>query len=203
MEIFYNDIEKSKAKAFALLVEGVGNRVHGFHHPVLSLATPDGMPSGCIVILRMFDAEQRVVRFHTDARSEKIKRIRANPHAAMTFYDYETKIQVRLTGVATIHTEDAIANEAWENTRLFSKRCYLTNHGTSSLSNVPTSGLPLEFDNGAMPTIEEAEGGRKNFSVVRLKFDVLEWLYLASTGHRRARITWYESGNIDSTWIVP
>ena len=45
------------------------------------------------------------------------------------------------------------------------------------------------------------EDGYKNFAVLIFKFQSLEFLYLKSSGHRRAIHKWDD--NQTSTWLVP
>lgn len=62
----------------------------------LATATPDGIPSCRIVLLKGFDARGFV--FYTNYDSAKGRELNTNPHAALTFYWPELERQVRLTG---------------------------------------------------------------------------------------------------------
>lgn len=62
----------------------------------LATATPDGVPSARIVLLKRADA--RGFTFFTDYRSRKGQELEANPHAALVFHWGELERQVRLTG---------------------------------------------------------------------------------------------------------
>ena len=50
--------------------------------------------------------------------------------------------------------------------------------------------------------IEESEVGYENFSIIESKIHTFEWLYLASKGHRRAKIKLNNQGS-EATWITP
>ena len=63
---------------------------------VLATASPDGAPSGRVVLLKGFD-EQGFV-FFTDYRSQKGTELEQNPRAALVFYWPELERQVRVTG---------------------------------------------------------------------------------------------------------
>ena len=47
--------------------------------------------------------------------------------------------------------------------------------------------LKPELDNFEF-TMEQSEEGYKNFTVIQCKIKILEWLYLAAKGHRRAKL---------------
>jgi pyridoxamine 5'-phosphate oxidase len=62
----------------------------------LATATPDGVPSARMVLLKGADARGFV--FYTDYRSRKGQELTANPRAALVFYWGELERQVRVTG---------------------------------------------------------------------------------------------------------
>ena len=62
----------------------------------LATATPDGMPSARVVLLKGVDARGFV--FYTDYRSAKGRELDANPRAALCFLWKEIERQVRITG---------------------------------------------------------------------------------------------------------
>ena len=119
----------------------------------------------------------------------------------MVFYDDQKKIQLRIRG--TINLEKS-KKESWDKLTNWSKRCYLTSP-PGEVSNNPTSGFPNKFELEA-PTSEEAKKGFENFTVIKIFIYEIEWLFLASQGHRRAlfKINRDHSNlNIESKWLVP
>jgi pyridoxamine 5'-phosphate oxidase len=62
----------------------------------LATATPDGVPSARIVLLKGVD--KRGFVFYTDYRSRKGGELAANPRAALVFHWMELERQVRVTG---------------------------------------------------------------------------------------------------------
>ncbi|WP_421707207.1 pyridoxamine 5'-phosphate oxidase family protein [Algihabitans sp.] len=186
-----------------LLQRGVGDRRHGFHNPVLGTSTPDEGPDARSVILRGFDSRHRLLRFHSDARSAKVRQIEAQPRVSFLFYDVAEKTQVRVQALATIHGQDSEpATAAWQGTRLFSRRCYLARRAPGSLSEMPTSGLPAAVADRS-PTREESEAGLRNFAVVLCEIRRLDWLYLSHQGHCSARFAWDDAGMLTSNWVQP
>lgn len=79
----------------------------------LATATPDGVPSARMVLLK--GADERGFTFFTDYRSRKGRELEANPHAALVFFWGELERQVRIAGtVSRVSREET---EAYFRTR--------------------------------------------------------------------------------------
>ncbi|MCS6989522.1 MAG: pyridoxamine 5'-phosphate oxidase family protein [Chloroherpetonaceae bacterium] len=187
------------ANAWRSLEEGARNRKHVFHLGVVATVRGDA-PSVRTVVLRKAIAETRTLVFHSDKRSEKIAELRANPNVSWLFYDPNLRVQLRLAGVATLHFDDELADLQWKNSKLTSRRCYISLPPLTKLDKA-ASGLP-EWLLHRIPTLEESEAGRENFAVVETRIHSLDWLWLNSTGHRRARFVWRD-GELDASWVAP
>ena len=96
---------------------------------------------GRIVVLRKSDQQNNIIQFHSDIRSDKIKKLKKNFKAAMLFYDKEEKIQVRLKVECTVNHENDVTKESWLKTGHISRKCYLVDNGPGTKSDNPTSGL--------------------------------------------------------------
>jgi hypothetical protein len=193
---FYDDLNETLAESWRLLARGVADRRSPFHHPVVATIGLDGRPRARTVILRGCDPVVRLLRFHTDMRSQKTVEIRGDARVAMHFYDAGAKIQIRVDGIATLHGEDAAADAAWAGSRLFSRQCY---------GVTPGPGQPIaEGGDFSLPktTEEGVAAGRANFIAVHVKVERLEWLYLAAAGHRRAVFDW-DDDTLSSGWRAP
>jgi pyridoxamine 5'-phosphate oxidase len=193
---FYDDLDGTLAEAWRLIARGVADRRSPFHHPVVATVGLDGEPQARTVILRGCDVAERVLRFHTDARSDKAREIAADARAALHFYDPGAKIQVRVAGAAALHRNDAVADGAWAGSRLFSRQCY-------GIAPGPGAAITAGGDFTLPETTDEATAaGRANFTAVTIAVARLEWLYLAAAGHRRARFGW-SGGALRSEWLAP
>ena len=177
--------------AFASLMRGVTDRRHGFHIPALATIGPDGAPAVRSLVLRAVDAPARRLRLHSDSRAAKVADLIVDPRAALLFYDAPSQLQLRLTGRATLHRDDAVADLAWAESRAMSRCCYAID---------PAPGTPVASPPAA-PL--DSEAGRPHFCVVMFNLDTLESLHLAATGHRRARFAWDAAGRASATWLVP
>jgi|TARA_B110001450_G_scaffold95200_1_gene90294 pyridoxamine 5'-phosphate oxidase len=195
---YYEDFSEIKKKIWFMLNDSVTNRDSQFRIPTFICGDKSDF-DGRIVVLRRSDQKNNIVQFHSDIRSDKIKKLKNNSKAALLFYDKEEKIQVRLKVNCTINHENDITKESWLKTGHMSRKCYLVDNGPGTESPNPTSGLKLELNNFEF-TMEESEVGYKNFTVIQCKVKSIEWLYLAAKGHRRAK---FDLENNKEHWLIP
>ena len=129
-----------------MLTNAVKDRGSPFRIPVFICGNQSDF-DGRIVVLRKADETNNLVQYHSDIRSDKIDKLKANKNAAMLFYDKEEKIQVRLKVECTVNHENEITKESWSKTQHISRKCYLVDNGPGTESDTPTSGLKPELDN--------------------------------------------------------
>jgi len=184
------------------LGRGVVDRRHGFHVPVLATVGLDGAPQARAVVLRRVIAEAGEICCHTDIRSGKVAQIRANPRMAWHFYDEGRKLQLRIAAIAEVVPDGPRADEAWACSAVTSRRCYLAPRAPGEASDAPSPNLP-EAVRDRRPTEEETRPGRANFALVVTRADSIDWLSLASEGHRRARFALDAAGAWRGSWTEP
>jgi pyridoxamine 5'-phosphate oxidase len=193
---FYDDLTETLAESWRLIARGVADRRSAFHHPTVATIGLDGRPRLRTVILRACDTPRRTLRFHTDVRSEKIGEITCDPRVSLHFYEPSSKIQLRLEGVATVNADNAVADAAWAESRDFSRQTY-------GIAPGPGTVIAAGADFALPESSHEATApGRANFCAVTVEVESLEWLYLASAGHRRAKFDW-SNGSMVSWWLAP
>ena len=195
---YYENFTEIEKKIWLMLNDAVINRSSPFRIPVFICGDQSDF-DGRIVVLRKSDQLNNIIQYHSDIRSEKITKIKKNKNASMLFYDKEEKIQVRLKVECVVNYNNEITKESWLKTGHISRKCYLVDNGPGTESFNPTSGLKREFDNFEF-TMEQSEVGYKNFTVIQCKIKIIEWLYLAAKGHRRAR---FDLDNNKKIWLVP
>ena len=181
-----------------LLENGANERDHDFHIMTFCTTGKVGVEARSVV-LRNFDKEKNIIRFHTDYRSPKLNDIRNNPNTVCLVYSYKLKTQLRIKTHSSIHYEDSIWSAAWDSTGLSSRKCYLTKYDPSCNIDEKDDGLPLELK-GKTPSLQQSEEGKKNFCVVDNKILEMDYLYLKSSGHERMRLDF--NGNKFS-WMAP
>ena len=195
---YYEDFSEIIKKIWLMLDDAITNRSSQFRTPTFICGDQLDF-DGRIVVLRKSDQKNNLLQFHSDIRSDKIEKLKKNSKAAMLFYDKEEKIQVRLKVDCTINHENDVTKNSWSKTQHISRKCYLVDNGPGSETEIPTSGLKPELDNFDY-TKEQSEEGYRNFTVIQCKVKLIEWLYLAAKGHRRAR---FNLENNKNTWLIP
>ena len=187
----YDQISETLSTAESILDNAVDNAKTLFHTLTLS-SHDEGKIASRVVVLREFNSKERYLRFHTDARAPKIKHFQKNSNASILGYDPALKIQLKLQGNVEVHLKDDVTIASWNESTTRSKKCYSVEGGSS-----------LEIDNPAEYDIRDVniEDGYLNFAVIKFTYTSLEFLYLKSSGHRRAVHSWDEE--LTSNWLVP
>ena len=195
---YYENFSEIIKKIWLMLDDAITNRASQFRIPTFICGDQSNF-DGRIVVLRKSDKKNNIIQFHSDIRSDKIKKLKKNSNASMLFYDKEEKIQVRLKVECKVNHNNDVTKESWSKTQHISRKCYLVHNGPGTESATPTSGLKPELDNFEF-TMEQSEEGYKNFTVIQCKVKSIEWLYLAAKGHRRAR---FNLENKKNSWLIP
>ena len=187
----YDQISETLSTAESILDNAVDNAKTLFHTLILS-SLDEGKIASRVVVLREFNSKERYLRIHTDARAPKIKHFQKNSNASILGYDPALKIQLKLQGNVEVHLKDDVTIASWNESTTRSKKCYSVEGGSS-----------LEIDNPAEYDISDVniEDGYLNFAVIKFTYTSLEFLYLKSSGHRRAVHSWDEE--LTSNWLVP
>tara|TARA_Y100000590_G_scaffold418888_1_gene520134 strand:+ start:502 stop:1107 length:606 start_codon:yes stop_codon:yes gene_type:complete len=184
-----------------MLLDGVKNRNHSFHTPIFSNINLNNQINSRTVVLRRFDNEKNCLYFHTDFRSTKVKEIINKPNTYFVFYSNEEKIQLRIKTISKIHHNNSCSLEAWQKTKLPSRKCYLAKKNPGSKSKDDDDSIPKHLM-GIDPNKEESEQGYKNFALIESKIDSFEWLYLSSKGHKRLLINLIKNKK-KYQWLIP
>lgn len=171
-----------------------------FHWPSVSTIDPAWGPTSRVVVLRSVDRNARQLVFHTDMRSDKIEHLRADPRHAWHFFDSE-RVQLRARAVASLHSADVLADEAWASLSPGSQRTYCSSDPGARRVQAET-GLPAGWFERELG-VEEVAAGRAHFCAVVARVVELEFLYLGDRGHRRARFNYEGGARVTSTWLVP
>lgn len=193
-EAIYEDVSQR-------LQEGCARAKHPYHLVSVACVNDHHGPEIRTVVLRAFDAQARRLRFHADIRSPKVMWLRANPQISLLFYDAESKLQLRFSGTATIHHEDAVTQAQWEQTRNNSKSCYLAEHGSGVVVQAReacgVSAKEMKVDDDAKDALAYS-----HFCVVESHFQQLDYVYLKHDGHERALLQWGDDGVLQGSWLA-
>ncbi len=196
----WDTLEGVLEEIWTMLRHGVSDSKDPFHWPVLGTTGKDSA-SLRTVILRQFILPERVLVCHTDARTDKVHEITKSAEVCWLFYHPKKKVQLRISGHATLHADDQFADRQWAGTRITSRLNYCTTEPPGTFIDKPSSGLP-DFLLKKIPTLLESERGRKYFMAIACRIDSMDWLILKAFGNRRARFDWDENG-LTAKWLIP
>jgi hypothetical protein len=185
---------------WSMLLRGVTDSKDPFHWPVLGTTGKDAC-SLRTVILRQAVRPDRLLVCHTDARAAKTQEIMNFARVSWLFYHPAKKIQLRISGLATLHSDNRFAEEQWSETKATSRLNYCTVDAPGTPVAKPSSGLP-DFLLKKIPSLFETEIGRKNFMAIACRIDEVDWLRLSTLGNWRARFKW-DVERMYATWLVP
>lgn len=147
------------------------NKNHWLKKGVLTTTSTIGIPSARMVVIRGVN-EKIHLEIHTDARSNKVLDLQANPNAEILFYDPLTEIQLKCFGVVKIFRSGPLADAAWEKVPEFSKKQYTT---------LLAPGTVIE--NTAVVEYKS----QRHFCIITLETQGIEYLKL---GDPHQRIRW-------------
>jgi pyridoxamine 5'-phosphate oxidase len=196
------DLEAVEKDAWVLLLNGSLRAKEPFHTGVLATQADFGIGIRTVV-LRKVATEKKIIYCHSDTRAGKIAEIQKNPVVSWLFYDAAKRIQLRLSGEASVHFDDETADAHWKSSSVSSRKCYLTQIAPGDIQDFPGDGLFPHLQGRVLPTDEESEAGRKNFCMIATEIYFLDWLFLHGDGHRRSQFH-YEKGTLKTmNWINP
>ncbi len=187
----YSNLEETLKVADKILSDAVDNSKTLFHTLVVSSFNGSKISSR-VMVLREFDINKRIMRFHTDYRAPKIRQLSDYTFATVIGYDPNLKVQIKLHGKINVNYQNETTQKAWKSSSNRSKKCYSVKGGSSLEIQNPNEYDIVEY---------EVESGYENFSVLIFSFDSLEFLYLKRSGHRRALHSWND--DLESSWLVP
>lgn len=173
------------------LARAVVDRRQAFRTPCLVTVDAAGLPQGRTVVLREADRGARVLMCHTDRRSAKLREIEMQARIVWVFYDARTKLQLRMSGITTLHADDAIAESRWAASQPMARECYRNDRAPGTVLDGPDAWT------------RDAPDGRAHFAVVRTVVESIDWLYLRAANHRRLMVTYSAGGDWSAAWVQP
>ena len=183
-----------------MINRGVREGKDDFHTMIFSNLQDNKVESRCVIV-RDFNEETKTLVFNTDVRSPKVEAIKRNPETSCLFYHFKDKTQLRISTYSTVHVNDNVHDDSWRKTAISSRKCYLTKYRPSTVIETMDDGIP-EHLRAKIPTLEESEFGKINFAVISNKIISIDWLYLSSKGHQRARYN-FSDNVVKKSWLAP
>jgi len=198
-EIDY-DLDQLLKHIWKLLVRVPYQKNDPYRTPVLATFGNKGLRQRTVV-LRKVDELQYALIFHTDIRSGKIQDMKSNQQVHWLFWDAKRNIQLRMKGIATIHTTDEVATQLWNDESPASLKLYLSNPGPGTVVEQPRSGLPVAAMEKHLQH-KDVQAGKENFAAIETQINEIDWLWLNPSGHRRAAYI-FQKGVWEGSWVIP
>jgi len=183
------------------LVNGAVQGRNPMHNATVANLGEAGINMRTVVLRKVSPIEKRLT-FYTDIRSGKWGEIEQDNSISWLLYDAAARIQIRASGLASLHQTDELADLAWSSSNVLNRKNYLSVLVPSAATLNPVSGLTQEMESEEI-TLEQTEEGRKNFGVITTQIKWMEWLWLNGSGHRRASFVYDEAGKFTANWLVP
>jgi len=185
--------EEELARIWAQLTRGAADKRSALNTPAIATVSTDGAPSIRTVVLRAVRPADRLLQFHTDPRSAKFAELATDARVSWHFWEPRQKVQLRVATQASLHHGDAVARTVWGGLHSGGRRIYRQAASPGGVVNDPAAAsdtLILEAD------------AFENFAVVNTTAIRIEWLHLATTGHRRAHWVW-DDAQWSGAWLAP
>jgi pyridoxamine 5'-phosphate oxidase len=192
------DLPAIESDCWSRIIDGVLQNSHPFHQSMFANTNSIGANIR-MVVLRKASATEKTISLYTDIRSSKWEELQINQSIGWLFYDHESRIQIRLSGKASLHQNDELANHSWDNVNMNSRKNYSSILIPSSEINDPKDILQQNGDT----TPKNNEEGRENFGVVVTTINWMEWLWLNPGCHYKAKFNYNNNGDFTSSWLVP
>jgi len=172
-----------------LLFQATRKRSHPMKTPVVGTYDTDTRaPYLRTVILRGVAIQDRKIDFYTDARSPKVRQLRAHPQLSWLFWDDKKSIQVRARGIPMLHHGDEVARNRWQQIGLEGRKNYAGAVPPGTPAEEATRGLP-DFWQDDMP-LRQSEYAFDHFMLVATEVLEMDCLLLHPGGHQRIQYTW-------------
>lgn len=182
-------------RLWSCLESGVGAQRSPFTMLQAATLGLDGMPRVRTIVLRQVSRADRVLSFHTDARSEKVAELRRDPRFSIVANDLDALVQIRTQGIASICEDEAQRRAVWASSRPHTLLLYR--------APLPP-GTPIASPEQAHIDGTASSGdGYENFCLIHMTVTRIDWLELARTGHRRAVFDLNGESGYEARWIAP
>ena len=184
-------------RLWSCLESGVGTQRSPFTMVQAATLGLDGAPKVRTIVLRQVSRADRLLAFHTDARSEKVAELCRDPRIAVVANDLDALVQIRVEGVASICDDEAQRRAIWQSSRPQTLLLY-----RASLRPGTPIDSPEEAHITPSPGEAPTDDGYRNFCLVHVTVTRIDWLELARGGHRRAVFDVNDDGYA-GRWIAP
>lgn len=179
------NLEEILRQSWNDLFRGAVQTRHAFHTPMLA-SVHSGSPKVRTVVLRKTVTAERQLWFYTDVRSPKVQEFRANDNASVAFWDSRKSVQLRTKGKITVHHQDELSKGIWQTIPPKNRKDYATNLPPGAAMQSPENAISIPDELTELNT----DAYFKNFALLLLTVDAIDYLKLSREGHVRAQFVW-------------
>lgn len=151
---------------------------HLWRTPVIATACEDGSVNARTVVLRNVDKDKGVIQIYTDARSPKVTELMSQPKAVFVFWSNKLGWQLRLSVTVTLLSKTSQLEDLWNQVKK-----------TAAASDYLSLLAPGTTLKESTQKTKDKSLETSHFTVLNAQVQEIDWLELARTGHRRARLT--------------
>ncbi len=163
------------------------DRHHEWRTPVFATSGLSSAVNARTVVLRAVDSKANKLQIYTDARSSKASEIVIQQQAIFVFWSSKLNWQLKVQVKATLVTSGPQIQQTWAQVKqTASAKDYLS-------SFAPGTSVTSDYQTG-----EQDQSNSSHFALVNAEIVDMDWLELARSGHRRAKIS-HDSWD----WLVP
>ena len=190
-ELFHNSLTSINSYIWEHIVNGTVKKNISFNSPALATLGKKYLKVRTMII-RKVDKEKKTLIFYTDKRSQKAIEIKNNSSLTLHFYDFKKKVQFVCYGKGSLENNSIKTKKIWKSMPEYSKinYMYLFKPGTKLKSQ---EKIPLLDDKKAF----------LNFSLIHVKVQQIDWLYLSREGNKRAIFNYNKKNLLEAKWVAP
>ena len=150
------------------------DRHHEWRTPVMSSVNSQGAPQARTVVLREVNTATKELTFYSDSRSPKVAELQTSPQTALVFWSKRLSWQLRVSARVRVDTAGPLLDAAWLRVS--------QSPAAADYLSATAPGSPLHPP-------DNTPNQQHHMAILVAQVDVLDWLELARTGHRRALLT--------------
>ena len=171
------------------LRRSVKDKKHPYRFAVMSTVYQGEIGTRYLVLRDL--GEDLSLYFYTDARTEKVMHLQADPTVALLFFHPRKKAQIRINGKAVLHRQNEVARDHWSKVQTYGREAY----GPT----IPP-GQVIESPEDAYAWPENIDD--TFFTVIQVIPDKIEAVQLNGLEHLRATYQ-RQDGSWNQQWLAP
>ena len=176
--------------SFLALERAVHDRDDDLRNVQLATASPAGRPALRTLVLRGFDRSAARAEMHSDARAGKVHDIAHCRQVSLLAWSAKARLQLRFTGIAELHRDDAVARSRWDKLSPAARQAY----GLLAAPGSPISDPAAQHHMGPGSQFEQ-------FVVILVSLAEIDVLHLGAEGGQTRASGYFSATGVTAGWI--